>query len=217
MTIQKTLLITRPNHDATTDYLWHWTAPVIEFANRKNIVVLDLSGEKANKKNFWSYISSKLPSFLFINGHGDAGTVTGQDNETLIGLTSATEHLVGLVIYVRSCTSAKSLGPYLVSHGVSCFIGYRSEFIFFRNTSFSTRPLEDPVAKIFLAPSNLIPTTLMKGHTARDADRRSQFAMRRNLRTLLSSSATFEERLSAPYLWSNIQAQVLIGDSDAVI
>ena len=217
MTMSRALLVTRPNHDATTDYLWHWTVPVVEVAKRKKILVLDLSGKKANGKNFRSYIASKSPSFLFINGHGNADTVAGQDNETLIGMASDTKMLIGLVIYVRSCTSAKSLGPYLVSRGIACFIGYKKEFIFFRDRSFSTRPLEDPIAKIFLEPSNLIPTTLLKGHTTRDADQRSQVAMRRNLRKLLSSNASFEERLSAPYLWSNIQAQVLLGDPTAVI
>lgn len=191
--------------------------PVIVVAKKKKRLVLDLLGSKANKKLFWSYISSKSPSFIFINGHGNADSIAGQNDEILLTVTSQISTLKGVVFYVRSCNSAKKLGTYLVSNGVSCFIGYKREFVFFQNSSFTTRPLDDYIARIFLEPSNLIPTTLLKGHTTREAFERSQIAMRRNLQKLLSSKASFEDRLSAPYLWSNIQAQVLLGNTGATI
>lgn len=213
--MKKTILITRPNHDPTTNYLFYWSLPVIKLAQKKQVGVLDLSGTKASHKYFWSYISSRSPSLVFINGHGNEKSVTGQHNEPIITLESKTSNLVNSILYVRSCSSAEVLGAHLVTNGASCFIGYKREYIFFRNLDFDTRPLEDPIARFFLEPSNLIPTTILKGYSAGVAYTRSQKAMRRNLLKFLSSEASFEERLSVSYLWSNIRSQVLLGNSNA--
>lgn len=51
------MLVTRPNYDFPTTYLYQWSELVIDEAKSKGITVLDLDGKKANKRNFASYIS----------------------------------------------------------------------------------------------------------------------------------------------------------------
>lgn len=71
------------------------------------------------------------------------------------------------------------------------------------------------MAKLFLEPSNLIPTTLLKGHTVGEAHERAKQEMIKNFRKMISSASTFEERYAARWLWSDIRSQVIIGDHNA--
>lgn len=213
----KTLLITRPNHDPTTDYLCRWSKLIIAKAREKNFVVLDLYGVKATRTTFLSYIQSNKPTLVILNGHGSSKTVSGYNDESLLSTDDSCDNLIGKVIYARSCNCGNELGRYLIHNDVKVFIGYKSKFIFFRDTTFTTRPLADPIAKLFLEPSNLVAMTLIKGHTAVDAHNRSRRAMGKAVRKLLSSEASTEERLFASMLWSNMQGQILLGDPEAII
>ncbi len=61
-----TLLLTRPEHDDTTYYLSCWCKEAISFAENKNIKVLDLNREKANKKEFESRINTFCPNLIVL-------------------------------------------------------------------------------------------------------------------------------------------------------
>lgn len=211
------ILITRPNHDQTTNYLFYWTKPVIELA-KKHLQTFDLASKKANKKDFDSYVKAHEPNFYFLNGHGSDEIVTGQAYEVLISAgNSNLKVFAKSLFYVRSCKSGNVLGNKLIESGVLAFIGYKNNFTFIRNLAYTTRPLQDPIAKLFLEPSNLVPTTLIKGHSASEAYERSQGKMRRNLSKLLASDSSDDERNAAAFLWSNIQAQVLLGNPGSKI
>ncbi|MFH0943416.1 MAG: hypothetical protein V1810_04560 [Candidatus Beckwithbacteria bacterium] len=71
------------------------------------------------------------------------------------------------------------------------------------------------MAKLFLAPSNLVVTTLIKGQTARKAQDRSRQAMLKNYRKMTSTTASYRKRYVARWLWSNYKSQVLYGDAAA--
>lgn len=217
--MNKTILVTRPNHDSTTDYLYHWSKPVIDVANKKMFKVLDLDGKKANRKYFESYLESKNPSLVFLNGHGSENEIAGYDNEILIDSSSLdSKKLSNKILYARSCRSALVLGKNSVSKGgVKAFIGYSRDFVFLIDKNYITRPYLDPVAKLFLEPSNLIPTTLIKGHTSKEAHIRSKAAMRTNLFKSLSSNASESESQSAPFLLSDMTSQTLHGDVMATL
>jgi predicted DNA-binding protein YlxM (UPF0122 family) len=73
------------------------------------------------------------------------------------------------------------------------------------------------MARLFLESSNLVVSTIIKDHTVAEAHKRSKSAMYKNLRRMLSSVATFEERYAVPAMWSNINAQVVLGDQHAKI
>lgn len=135
------MLITRPNHDVTTNYLYYWSEKIIEQANKNNEKVIDLKGKRVNLKEFIGILKKTNPSFVVINGHGNEKSFTGHDNEILIQFNKNESMLSGKVIFTRSCRSAAILGKSCVKKGVKTYIGYTDDFIFFINESKITRPL----------------------------------------------------------------------------
>lgn len=213
--MNKSLLVTRPSYDSATHYLYHWTEPVIAEAKRKHILVYDLKGERAKRSTFLSFLKSKHPGFIFLNGHGDALHVGGHDDEVILDGKIGAGMLSHCIMYARSCDSGKVLGDTLVDRGVLAFIGYTRKFIVGTTRSKITKPLDDQLAKLFLEPSNLIATTILKGHTVGEADRRSKQEMLKNFGKMISSAGSFEEHFAARWLWSDIRSQVVIGDHKA--
>lgn len=207
-----TLLITRPNHDIGTNYLFYWSRYVI--VSPMGFKILDLKGTKANKKNLISYIKKHQPSIVFFNGHGSENTISGHNNETLIETNKNDDILAGAIVYARCCDAAKSLGLNCIRKGTVAFIGYKRKYILGYSPSCISRPLQDPVAKLFLEPSNLIPISLLKGNTVKMAYKKSQRAMLKNTQ-FMAISALDAQRDAAPYLWANRKCQILIGDQTA--
>lgn len=214
MPVNRAMLMTRPDHETVTKYLCVWSEEVKEFAKHKGIAVYDLKGKKANRKEFESYLSRNRPALLFLNGHGNAEVITGYDNSTLLDQDSFVSEAI---VYGRSCDAALLLGPYLVQNGARTFIGYRRKFILGYTPEKIMKPLEDPIARLFLEPSNLVVTTLLKGNTTSEAHRRSRDEMYKNFLKMLASTATYEERHAAPWLWSNFNNQTLSGDAEAYL
>jgi len=197
------LLITRPNHDLITSYLFHWSKLVIEEAEKKGIKVLDLQGNKATKKTFASYMKKHEATFIFFNGHGSETTITGHNNEILIEIDKNEKILAKKIIYARSCNAANKLGLSCIKHHALAFIGYRRKFAVGYNPSKITNPLKDEIAELFIEPSNLIPISLLKGNAVKKAYEKSQNAMWRNLMFMLSTKASPSQKDAAPYLWIN--------------
>ena len=75
--------------------------------------------------------------------------------------------------------------------------------------------IDNPIAKFFSEPSNLVATTLLKGYCAGEAYKRSQKAFRRNINRLISSETNSEESATIKYLLWDMQHQVCLGDKDA--
>lgn len=211
------ILITRPNYDPITTYLFHWTIFVIKEARQKSTKVLDLKGDKANNKTFTNYMRKHDPALVFFNGHGDANSITGDNEEVLVQTNQNDDILVGKIVYARSCDAGDKLGPSAVAKGTTAFIGYKKKFAVGYTPSKTTRPLADTVAKLFIEPSNLVPISLLKGNKVKDAYRKSQEAMFRNIQFMLSTKATSAQKDGAPYLWVNRKYQVTLGDQEAHI
>lgn len=208
----KAILITRPDHDLITTYFFHWSEVVIKEAARKDFKVLDLRGNKANSDMFSSYIVKHEPILVVLNGHGNADTITGYENEPLIEANKNENQLTKKIVYARSCDAAENLGQLCIKNGTLAFIGYTKKFTIGYTPSKTSTPLNDPVAKLFIEPSNLVPVSLLKGNTVGEAYRKSQEAMLRNFRFMLSTRATSAQKDAAPYLWINRKYQVLLGD-----
>lgn len=211
----KTLLVTRPNHDLITNYLFYWAALVVKLAKKKGFKILDLSGTKANYRIFFSYVKKHHPKLVFLNGHGRADAITGYGNEIIIQTNLNDNLLNGSIVYARSCDAASILGKTSVRNGTVAFIGYEKKFILCYSPSKITKPLRDEVAMLFLEPSNLIPISLIKGNAVENAYQKSQNAMRRNFWFMLSTKAAQNQKDAAPYLWANRKNQVLLGNSGA--
>lgn len=133
------LLVTRPNYDEATTYLFHWCKPVIKMAINKGYKVVDIIGNKANKNDFESRVKKIKPNLIFFNGHGTETEIFGQDGETLINANEKMDILRNTIIYSRSCNSGKILGKNCIDKGITSFIGYTEPFIFAYTPSLSRR------------------------------------------------------------------------------
>jgi len=209
------ILVTRPRHDETTDYLFHWAQLVIDEAESRGFKVLDLDGEKANLKDFSGRIKKVNPDLIFLNGHGSPTAIAGHNDETLVSVGKNESLLCNKITYALSCSSAKKLGQSSVEKGAKSFIGYKENFIFMHEKDKSTRPIEDDTARLFLEPSNLLVAALIKGNTSKEAFKRSQKEFSHNLRKLMTSESPQEDRSSIPWLYWDMIHQVCLGNDAA--
>lgn len=206
----KSLLVTRPKHDETTSYLYCWASLVIELAKAKNYSVYDLAEEKANPELLTSYLQKNDPGLVFFNGHGNSKQIAGHHDVALIELGKNEELLRNRIVYALSCSTASSLGKGCVSKGTTAYIGYSSEYVLATKADCISRPLQDDVAKLFLEPSNLVISTLIKGNTPQEAYDRAKSALIKNFRFSLSSLASHEQREVGQYLWVDINIFTLL-------
>ena len=213
--MNKSVLITRPNHDLATTYLCWWSEKVIDKCLEKKIRHFDLKGKKASKKNFDSCLKKNNPSFIFINGHGSLEAVTGWDNKILLRVGDKLD-VKNRIIYARSCMAGVKLGRVCVHFGAKAFIGYTKNYMLLFLTNKKTRPLMDNLAGLFLRPSNSIPISLVEGKTTGEADQKSKDLMIKNLKRILSSNKNGKKEV-ASYLWHDIKYQVVIGNNLAKI
>ena len=211
------LLVTRPRHDETTTYLYYWASLLINTAQDKDLTVYDLLEDKANSSLLKSYVEKNNPQLVFFNGHGSPTQIAGHNNEILIEYNRNEHLLANRIVYALSCSSSKVLGKSCVDKGTNAFIGYSDEYVFVTNAQFTTKPLQDKVAKLFLEPSNLVVTALIKGNTVGEAYSRSKNALIKNLRLALSSQASQEQRGVAEYLWADINIFTVYGNLEASI
>lgn len=214
--MSKIVLVTRPNHDITTNYFYLWAEQVLKLASKKH-KVLDLNSKKANRKNFESYAKKHKPDFFFFNGHGSDEIVAGYNNEPLLIINKNDQLCRDSIIYIRSCSAAKTLGVSLIQQSAKACIGYTTKFGFMRLIEKERDPLSDPLAKLYLEPSNIVATTLLKGHSASVAHLRGLGEMKKNLRKMLSSENPLTDSTGIVLLWSNIRGQILLGNPNAVI
>lgn len=207
------ILITRPDHDPLMRYFYAWSEEIVSLARNKGVTIYDLKSKKATRANFESYIQHH-PRLVFINGHGSTEVIMGYNNEPLVDMAS---NFQGLIMYARSCDAAKNLGVHLVKNGVVSFIGYKRKFFCGYSPDKTTKPLKDRIAELFLVPSNLVVSTLLKGHSAGEAHLRSRTAMYKNFRRMVSSAASYEERFASRWMWSNINNQILLGNASVTM
>ena len=212
----KTVLVTRPCHDYPTSYLYAWSSLAIKQFKNVGLKVIDLAKKKANPKNFNRAIR-KNPNLVFFNGHGSKEVITGHDNQILISAGVNESCLSGKIVYAVACQAAAVLGKKCVQAKTKAFIGYKENFYLCTSQSKEKPLLKDKLAALFLDPSNTIPLAIAQGNTASTSYHKSQNEMYNNLNYLLSTKALKTERDAAPYLWSNIRCQSLLGDKQAII
>lgn len=211
----KKCLVTRPEHDDTTHYLSHWAKICIDFANGKNIRIIDLKREHAIQTEIISRIKKLSPELIFINGHGSDDMVTGHKNQPLFIAGKNESILKNSIVYALSCQSAKNLGKRCITSGTNAYIGYEEDFIFVYNPNMITHPTDDKTARLFLEPSNELVISLLKGSTTEEASEISKELYQQNIRKLLSSNSSEEDTAMVRYLWWNQKNQVCLGNKDA--
>lgn len=212
--MEKLLLITRPEHDPGTRYLSRWSEKIINEAKNKGVRVIDLRRQQAERKRFLGTLKKSNPNLVVLNGHGNEKTVTGHDGQDI--LTETDGYVVnGKIIFARACRSAKILGPKLVVHGVIVYLGYKEDFWFKYNIRDISRPLEDKTAALFLEPSNYLVISLLKGHSAGEANKRSQELYKKNIGRLLVEGSLSENYDTIGLLFWDMINQVCLGNENA--
>ncbi len=210
-----TILITRPDHDQVTNYLFYWSKEIIEIASKRGFDILSLDSEKAIRKNLMSMIDKKKPSFIYINGHGDYDKVCGHDNKVLLQTGKREKKVKTNIIYTLSCNCGKILGKHLVKNGVSAFIGYSEAFMFNYDKNNTCNPLNDNIANKFKKSSNIIPDSLLKGNCVQEAYDKSQSEFERQISILRCENAPLgSEHIIASLIW-NKTFQTVIGDTNS--
>jgi len=213
----KTILITRPNHEVTTRYLYYWSQKIIELCNKNGRKLIDLKGKRANKKEVEGVILKTKPTLIILNGHGNEEIVTGFDNEPII-IVGENENLLSFAIsFIRACRCAVKLGSVSIKAGAKSFIGYSDDFIFPVDEQYISKPLLDKDAGIFLEASNQVAISLPKSHTTYESNERSKNYFKKEINKLADSDATSDQATLVPYLLWDYQHQVCLGDSKATI
>lgn len=211
------LLLTRPNYDDATSYLFYYSKRIIDFAEEKNIKVLDLTRPRLTGKNFSNLISKQDPMLVIFNAHGDERRIYGDKiegkEEILIEEDKNHSILNKRIIYARACWAAASLGKVCCKQG-GCFIGYRLPFSFWTDKSWISNPLNDNVAKLFLEPSNSLIISLLKGNTTGEAFNRFIDISKKNILNLLKKKEEPGAMASIELLWNNMDGQEIFGQKE---
>ncbi|GAA4461826.1 hypothetical protein GCM10023093_07270 [Nemorincola caseinilytica] len=153
------------------------------------------------------------PELVFLNGHGNSDCVTGHNQEILIKANDNEQLLANSITYALSCSSGKTLGPKAVERGTRAYIGYENEFIFFISKEKIRHPEEDKTAEMFLGPANHVVLSLAKGHTVREACSDARKYFYQNVRKLLTSEVSPDEKQYIRFLLWNMQNLVAHGDT----
>lgn len=212
MSDSEKFLISRPNHDIITRYLFAWSKDMIKKAEKENLEVLNLDGDKAKKENFESYIDSVNPKLLVLNGHGDEKTVLGQDDNPLLIQGGNNDLTTDKLLYVRSCRSASQLGKDCTDNQkAKAFIGYEDDFVLIRNSRKTAHPKRDNAAEPIMEASNQVGKTLVEGKTAKEAYKNSQEKHMEKMREILAGYS-LEKMDIFNALAANRENQILLGD-----
>lgn len=160
----------------------------------------DLAEKKANRKELESYIKKLEPEVVILNGHGSEDSIFGQDGEVLIKAGENEYILKNSTVFSLSCSSAKILGVASIKKGTKAYIGYKNDFIFAYTEGYSTRAELDPLAKLFLEPTNKIAMLLISGGSPKNAHQRGIEAFSKNLQQVLLSNSS-EEYVARFLVW----------------
>lgn len=208
------LLITRPEHDYATRYLSAWSEKLFDLIKSKGYSIIDLYRERANRKEIESVLSKRNPVLVIINGHGSDDAVAGHDDNLLIKAGDNSSLLSNKITYAISCRSARILGKEIGQNAKTAYIGYQDDFILVYLEKYRTRPIEDKFAGLFLDSSNLVVTTLIKGHPAKEAVSRAKQEFLRNIQRLLTSKVKSDDSSALRYLVWDMKNLVLCGDNN---
>lgn len=208
------LLITRPEHDYATRYLSAWSEKLFDLIKSKGYSIIDLYRERANRKEIESVLSKRNPDLVIINGHGSDDAVAGHDNNLLIKARDNSFLLSNKITYAISCRSVRVLGKEIAQNAETAYIGYQDDFILVYLEKYRTQPIKDKLAGFFLDPSNLIVTTLIKGHSAKESVLRARQEFLRNIQKLLTSKVKSDDSSALRYLVWDMRNLVLCGDKN---
>ncbi|MDO8537588.1 MAG: hypothetical protein Q7S21_01765 [archaeon] len=217
MTTKKKLLITRPRHEATVEYLYYWSSEIIKFAKDHNLSVFDCSAENANQSNVCQYLEKMAPNFVVFNGHGSDKAILGHHDEEIIRSEYNENLLKEKIVYAIACKTAAHLGKEACKNGTKAFIGYEQDFGFITDTLWEGSPTKDALQEPFKEASNTVAFSIIKGNTAKEAFEKSQKKFDDLIKKYSSTNASKENKEIRFWLFWDKIFQRIIGDENATI
>ncbi|MBI2108052.1 hypothetical protein HYT54_02900, partial [Candidatus Woesearchaeota archaeon] len=106
---ERRFLITFPNDDTTTYYLFIWEKPVLEFASKKGINFTKFENNEVTRENIEKFLSKIKAEFVIFNGHGDEKSIRGYKKEKIVEMGINEDKLKSRIVYSISCRSACEL------------------------------------------------------------------------------------------------------------
>ncbi|MCK5023656.1 MAG: hypothetical protein KAS04_05770 [Candidatus Aenigmarchaeota archaeon] len=171
---KKCTVITRTQHDAINRYFFKWTQEVVDFGKNRGLNIIDIPKERVKRKIVENVINKKKPKFVFFNGHGKSEIIGGHDEDKIIVMGDNDNLLESKIVYSRTCFSAKGIGKKFENSKNGAFIGYNHKYTVPVDELFIARPLNDESAKPFWKTSNIIPISILKGNTVKEALEKSE-------------------------------------------
>jgi len=210
------VLFSRPNHDTQMSYLHYYSKELLELSKLKGYKTINKEEKNAKRSVIISIIKKQKPKFIFFNGHGSPNLICGQNNEIIISSKNP-EILSESITYSLSCSSALNLGRMAVERGAISFIGYKFDFALGKDPEREAVPSKDKIARLFLEPSNLLVSSMLKGNSTLEALNKSKKMMKDNVLYLSTTDDFQDARYYAPYLYGNYLGLTLHGDKKALI
>ncbi|PIO05988.1 hypothetical protein COT29_03215 [Candidatus Micrarchaeota archaeon CG08_land_8_20_14_0_20_59_11] len=226
--MDKCFLTTTPHYDEVTYYLRKWTGEVVKEAK---VPCISLDETNATRANLQKRIASHHPVFLLINGHGSTTEIHGQggvyrdandrmvSREVILKANDNESITANTIVYARACKSLSQLGKSCVEHGgATAYIGYYLKFVFSADPNLATQDEHDVVANYFKEITNVIPTSILKGHTVDEAVCRSKDAAARIIKRLEAfESENPTAQAILPFLYYDLGMLGYAGDGNATI
>jgi hypothetical protein len=211
--MQKDLLITCPEHDDATTYFTYFSKEIIDEATKKSLKNKQINDEELNEVNFSEILKKLQYRLVVLNGHGSSNTIFGYKNNPIIQIGKNDHLLKERIVYARSCNAGLKLGPTCMKNTKEgCFIGYILPFIFYMDAKWTTKPHNDKIAGYFLNPSNMIPISVIKGHSTFKAHQNSKKQMLKTMSKLMKGEQLEETSFYLEALWNNYSGQVICGN-----
>lgn len=211
------VLFSRPTHDGQMAYLHYYSKELVEFASSRNHKTINKEGTDANREIITNVIQKQKPHFICFNGHGSPDVICGHKNEIIISSKENPEILSNKITYSLSCSSALSLGEISINKGAIAFIGYKMDFALGKDPDKEAAPSKDKIAKLFLEPSNILVTSILKGNKLKDAVKKSKDQMKENVLYLSTTDDFPEAKHYAPFLFGNYIGLTICGNEDAFV
>ena len=213
----KHVLVTRPQHDRETSYLYFFTKPIIaKIKSDPKFQLTDIEGSKVTRQEFEDKVKKTNPGFLFLNGHGDIDSVQGHNDLSIldvenIGLTK------GKIVYALACNSLLRLGTLAVNQGTLAYIGYRGNFCYIGDPNRSTTPEKDNLARPFASACNVLIENLLYGRTVKAAIEKTRIEYKKLMKNYGHSEDKYgDSPLVGLALSMNYINLGMVGDESAI-
>lgn len=187
----KQFLITRPNYNPETAYIYSFSNAIVAMAKQdKSMHITEIKSPDATRKNFESQLVKTNPGLVFLNGHGDKRTILGHDDEPILDVKNI-DLVKEKIVYALACESLAQLGKIAAQIGVKAYIGYEKEFRWVVDPSRTSTPDKDKNAAPFRRVCHVLGSSLLSGEPAGKSIERAKEEYKKLIRNYGTSEDNF--------------------------